>query len=755
MNGHFTLQFPNGDTRTQPADQLAYRLGRADDNDLVLNDSSVSRRHARLSREGDQWMLEDLASASGTFIDSQQLPPNTPTPLLPGQVVRLGVVQLVWEVAPPDTPPAAPPAPQARFGVLLLDFPDGTRTPVPLDRPSLTLGQTPENDVVLNDRSVSPRHARLTVESGRLMITDLGRGITVDGTRLPANTPSLLAAGAICRVGRVTLRYQPPAEVALNTPAAPLPQAVSVPLNLAWAGPVQPVTPGSPVTATLTLHNRATVVDEVTLSVADLPAAWVTWSQARVPLYPGARATVTLTIQPPRQAEALAGTYHFSVQATSREHAASVSATGQVTVLPFYGLGLALQPVRSQGNFTVMMHNQGNTPVTYGLSGMDDENRFVYDFAEQALTLQPGARHTVPVRVSAPNPPRRNGHDTWPFAVVATRQGADGVPVQARGQLQIAPPPRWPLMLALLSLGVVTLLLLGAGALTYLSLCPTMFPGAPLCPTPVAVPPTTTPAPPTLTLAPTPPPVDRAVQLLDEAMRNITQAPETWRTALQQVVASLPADLPAPVLAEAQTRAGRALAGPAANFPCSADFMAGRAVQELGRLKATLTQQPAAPVTPAFCQTEPAWLDLRSAAASPTITFYGYNLDQRDSLGELPQVQLVSAAGLTWPVAESRLIRLNHTQLIVNLAAMPELTENDITKVVVVWANSNQGYPQVAVVREAMPTPTFTLTATATATPTATATVTPTPTPNIGILITRVPRTLIVPTFFVRTLVAP
>ncbi len=44
-------------------------IGRADDADLCLADSSVSRRHAKIENEGGAWVVEDLSSRSGTYLN--------------------------------------------------------------------------------------------------------------------------------------------------------------------------------------------------------------------------------------------------------------------------------------------------------------------------------------------------------------------------------------------------------------------------------------------------------------------------------------------------------------------------------------------------------------------------------------------------------------------------------------------------------------------------------------------------------------
>lgn len=49
------------------------RIGKADDNDFVLNDPHVSRYHARLIREEGAWLLEDLSSTNGTYVNDTQI----------------------------------------------------------------------------------------------------------------------------------------------------------------------------------------------------------------------------------------------------------------------------------------------------------------------------------------------------------------------------------------------------------------------------------------------------------------------------------------------------------------------------------------------------------------------------------------------------------------------------------------------------------------------------------------------------------
>jgi pSer/pThr/pTyr-binding forkhead associated (FHA) protein len=71
-------------------------IGRAPDSTIVLSDDYVSTRHARLVRRGSDWVLEDLGSTNGTYLDRQRL--SAPTPVTVGVPIRIG--KTVLELRP-------------------------------------------------------------------------------------------------------------------------------------------------------------------------------------------------------------------------------------------------------------------------------------------------------------------------------------------------------------------------------------------------------------------------------------------------------------------------------------------------------------------------------------------------------------------------------------------------------------------------------------------------------------------------------
>ncbi len=75
-------------------------VGRADYNDLVLPDDSVSTVHAKFQRREGIWIVVDLDSTNGTYVDGERV--ANEVPLAPGALVRFGEVRSFFEPADQD-----------------------------------------------------------------------------------------------------------------------------------------------------------------------------------------------------------------------------------------------------------------------------------------------------------------------------------------------------------------------------------------------------------------------------------------------------------------------------------------------------------------------------------------------------------------------------------------------------------------------------------------------------------------------------
>jgi len=77
---------------TIPLGEQPITIGRADSSTLVVSDDYVSTHHARLVPRGDAWVLEDLGSTNGTYLDRTKVTDPTPVPV--GVPIRIGKTTL-------------------------------------------------------------------------------------------------------------------------------------------------------------------------------------------------------------------------------------------------------------------------------------------------------------------------------------------------------------------------------------------------------------------------------------------------------------------------------------------------------------------------------------------------------------------------------------------------------------------------------------------------------------------------------------
>ena len=88
-----------GATFSLEGDQLV--VGRDSASAIAINDAEVSRKHARLNFQGGKYVIEDLGSTNGTFVNGQRL--VSPVVLKAGDVISLGEqIVLMYEALSPD-----------------------------------------------------------------------------------------------------------------------------------------------------------------------------------------------------------------------------------------------------------------------------------------------------------------------------------------------------------------------------------------------------------------------------------------------------------------------------------------------------------------------------------------------------------------------------------------------------------------------------------------------------------------------------
>ncbi len=188
-------------------------IGRAEENAIGLfGDPSVQPRHAALERKGDAYTIRNLAVQAGTLVNGGRI---ETAPLTDGDQIRIGNYELRFHeraqahgahpiaAAPPHQapvapPPAAPAAPSAT-NEACLESATGERIRLAASG-RVSIGRALDNDIVINDASVSRHHAAIEANGGGFRVVDLGsqNGLFVNGQRI-AEAP--LTDGAAVRFG--------------------------------------------------------------------------------------------------------------------------------------------------------------------------------------------------------------------------------------------------------------------------------------------------------------------------------------------------------------------------------------------------------------------------------------------------------------------------------------------------------------------------------------------------------------------------
>jgi pSer/pThr/pTyr-binding forkhead associated (FHA) protein len=150
-------------------------IGRDPRCEMVLPDPQVSTRHAMIQQTPQGYVLTDLGSKNGTFVNDQRVQQAL---LRGGERLRIGQTELVFTAAGMPVAPAPVPQPPVGSATAFLAVMAGeqefARYPV---TSGTVLGRYAGCPVDLNaDALVSRQHARLDYQAGQWIITDMGSG---------------------------------------------------------------------------------------------------------------------------------------------------------------------------------------------------------------------------------------------------------------------------------------------------------------------------------------------------------------------------------------------------------------------------------------------------------------------------------------------------------------------------------------------------------------------------------------------------
>jgi len=219
-----TIEDDQANQTVVPLARDEYSIGRGEDNTVRLTERNISRRHARIAREAERWIVFDAGSYNGCYVNGARV--NQRQDLTHGDLVQLGDyrLELIDEALEQPAPgfdskatvPAAPRA-QTLLGqpdrlVMLVGPTPGVEYPLSA-APRNVIGRGEECDISVNHPSVSRVHAEVqALGDGRYEIVDResANGIRVNGVELPR---SLLDARDNIELGDVVFKFIPAGDV--------------------------------------------------------------------------------------------------------------------------------------------------------------------------------------------------------------------------------------------------------------------------------------------------------------------------------------------------------------------------------------------------------------------------------------------------------------------------------------------------------------------------------------------------------------
>ena len=188
-------------------------IGREPGTDILISSSVVSRTHARLSKHEYGYLIEDLGSTNGTFINDRKL--DQPYLLNSGDQIHLGQsIRLVYEssktrgfetqfeVAETMIGEEIPISSLVKPAKLVVTIAGNNPQTFTLEQSKITIGRAGDNDIVIPSQLVSGYHAvinRVRDQHELSPLPEAKNKIYLNGRVI--SKPTTLANGEILRIG--------------------------------------------------------------------------------------------------------------------------------------------------------------------------------------------------------------------------------------------------------------------------------------------------------------------------------------------------------------------------------------------------------------------------------------------------------------------------------------------------------------------------------------------------------------------------
>ncbi|MBF0633022.1 MAG: FHA domain-containing protein [Nitrospinae bacterium] len=191
-------------------------IGRAADAEIHLDESYVSRKHAKISYEDGKYFIEDLHSHIGTTYHGERINRRE---MHDSDEFFLGTVKLIFKQEAPPKPVEFKDAASVNEATMAMNISDIMRMDVELEGvlqsqyditpQPVVIGRTQEADIRLDNPLISRRHVRIYVKGGKAVVEDLksNNGTFLNGQKIEKAEASI---GDEVRVGPYLLRLVNP-----------------------------------------------------------------------------------------------------------------------------------------------------------------------------------------------------------------------------------------------------------------------------------------------------------------------------------------------------------------------------------------------------------------------------------------------------------------------------------------------------------------------------------------------------------------
>ncbi len=185
-------------------------IGRSPDNTIVLDESNISGYHAQINKEGDRYLITDLGSSNGTYVNGTKIVALNPKLLADSDLIEIGNFQLTIEnnnfrdisrktESEQNSNKNIEKSPTNNY-----NYSKNSQNFQPISlrgRDRIDIGRDPNNEISIDRPTVSRYHSRIVKEKGSFYIIDLDstNGTFVNGKEI--KDKRVLLVGDVIQVG--------------------------------------------------------------------------------------------------------------------------------------------------------------------------------------------------------------------------------------------------------------------------------------------------------------------------------------------------------------------------------------------------------------------------------------------------------------------------------------------------------------------------------------------------------------------------